>query len=243
MRFMAWGLTETGYFRSNNEDAYFLSAIEGDLTNFPFFLVADGLGGHEGGEVASRIAVERAAQDLSLKKPLTGETVKEAFQAAHLAVLEAKKKMPELGDMGTTMTALAFDGSSAIVGNAGDSRTYILREGHLSQITRDHSYVQELIEAGLISKKEARFHPYRNVVTSVLGLESAFRTELFQLQAKLGDLFLLATDGLTEELSDEAIEKIMTSFSPEEACQVLISHALENGGKDNITVILVNLFT
>ncbi|MCR4433193.1 MAG: Stp1/IreP family PP2C-type Ser/Thr phosphatase [Caldiserica bacterium] len=243
MRFRAWGVTDKGYYRSNNEDAYFLSHAEGDLNSFPFFIVADGLGGHAWGEVASRLAVEKAASVLSEQKPPTPEALRKSFEEAHLNILRAKKENPEFGEMGTTMTALSFAGDLAFVGNCGDSRAYLFREGELRQITRDHSYVQELVDSGLITKKEARYHPYRNVVTGVLGLEGSFRTDIFSLEVKEGDVFLLATDGLTEELSDELFQKIVSSNPPETLLYELLSQALDHGGQDNITLIVVHLLT
>jgi protein phosphatase len=241
MNFRAWGITDRGYYRSNNEDAYFLSQTEGDLNSFPFFLVADGLGGHAWGEVASRIAVEKAASVLSQLKPPTEKAVRQAFEEAHYGILEAKREKPEYLEMGTTMTALSLSGNLALFGNCGDSRAYLLREGSLRQITKDHSYVQKLVDSGLISKKEARYHPYRNVVTGVLGIEGSFCVDVFTLEVKEEDVFLLATDGLTEEISDELLERIMNSNPPEILVYELLREALDRGGQDNITLIVVKL--
>ncbi len=243
MRFRAWGVTDKGYYRSNNEDAYFLSNAEGDLNSFPFFLVADGLGGHAWGEVASSIAVEKAARVLSEQKPPNPEVLRKSFEEAHLGILQAKREKPEYLEMGTTMTALSFAGNLALVGNCGDSRAYLFRDGDLWQVTKDHSYVQELVDSGLITKREARYHPYRNVVTGVLGLEGSFRTDIFSLETKEEDIFLLATDGLTEELSDELLKKIISSNPPETLIYELLTQALEHGGQDNITLIVVHLLT
>lgn len=242
MKFRAWGITDRGYYRPNNEDAYFLSQNEGDLDSFPFFLVADGLGGHAWGEVASRIAVERAASILSQYKPPTEKDLRRAFEEAHHGILKAKGEEPEYMEMGTTMTALSLSKNLALFGNCGDSRAYLFRDKHLRQITKDHSYVQKLVDAGLISQKEARFHPYRNVVTGVLGIEGSFRVDIFPLEVEEEDLFLLATDGLTEELSDELLEGIMNSNPPEILIYELLRQALDHGGQDNITLIVVKLF-
>lgn len=243
MKFKAWGITDKGYYRSNNEDAFYLSHNEGDLCLFPFFIVADGLGGHAFGEVASRLAVERTSKILSKSGPPYSESLKMAFREAHQGILKEKEGNPNFQEMGTTMTALWFREDIALVGNCGDSRAYLFRDSKLMQVSRDHSYVQELVDRGLITPKEARFHPYRNIVTGVLGIENSFRTDVFPLEIKEGDLFLLTTDGLTEELRDEEIEKIIATHSPENLIYELLSQALDRGGQDNISLIVVKLLT
>ncbi|MCR4428180.1 MAG: Stp1/IreP family PP2C-type Ser/Thr phosphatase [Caldiserica bacterium] len=243
MKFKAWGVTDKGYYRSNNEDAIHLSHEEGDLNLFPFFIVADGLGGHAFGEVASRLAVERASEILFKSGSPDHEVLKSAFREAHQGILKAKEENPDYQEMGTTMTALWLKENYALVGNCGDSRAYLFRNSHLLQISKDHSYVQELIDRRLITAREARFHPYRNIVTGVLGLEGSFRTDVFPVETREGDLFLLTTDGLTEELSDEEIEKIIATHPPENLIYELLSQALDRGGQDNISFIVVNLLT
>lgn len=243
MKFKAWGITDKGYYRSNNEGAFHLSHNEGDLNLFPFFIVADGLGGHAFGEVASRLAVEITANFLSSNKPPNPEALKMAFREAHNGILKEKERNPDFQEMGTTMTALWLKEDIALVGNCGDSRAYLFRDSKLRQVSRDHSYVQELVDRGVITQKETRFHPYRNIVTGVLGIENSFRADVFSLKIEEGDLFLLTTDGLTEELQDEEIEKIIAAHSPENLIYELLSQALDRGGQDNISIVVVHLLT
>ncbi|MEI6309677.1 MAG: protein phosphatase 2C domain-containing protein [bacterium] len=241
MRFQAVGLTDRGLLRPLNEDAYFLSAQRGLTDGLPFFLVADGLGGLAGGAQASRLAVETASAFLLDSDLSPAERLQESFRQGRQAILAKQRSSPSLSEMATTLTALALSGDSGWVGNIGDSRTYLLRQGALRQISLDHSWVAEQMRAGALSKQAARRHPYRNVVTRVLGGLDEPSADIFPLLLKAGDRFLLASDGLFTELPDATLGRLAASADLTQAAEELRQAALHRGGQDNITLILIEL--
>lgn len=241
MRFQAVGLTDQGHHRPDNEDAYFLSAQRGLTDRLPFFLVADGLGGLAGGAQASRLAVETVSAFLVDSDLPPAERLQESFQQGHQAILAGQQSSPSLSEMATTLTVLLLSGDSAWVGNVGDSRTYLLRQGAIRQISLDHSWVAEQVRAGFLSEQAAQRHPYRNVVTRVLGGLEEPSADIFPLLLQAGDRFLLASDGLFGELPDTTLDTLAASPDLTHAAEELRQAALDRGGHDNITLILIEL--
>lgn len=229
--------TDTGRVRAHNEDS---ALAEGSV-----FVVADGMGGHAAGEVASGIVVE-TMRELVAREALTSDDVPRQLLLANERILEAVRAHPEQKGMGTTATGLvlvAAGGSDHwVVFNVGDSRVYRWIGGALSQLTVDHSEVQELVDAGVITEAEARVHPARNVVTRSLGTDYAYHADTWVLPPYAGERFVICSDGLTNELSDEQVREILQANpDPQSASDELVRAALEAGGKDNVTVVVVNL--
>jgi serine/threonine protein phosphatase PrpC len=233
--------TDTGQVRTKNEDA----ALIGDA----IFAVADGMGGHAAGEVASQVAVE-AFESSTAGGVGDEDDIVEAVRAANQAVLDRADDEPELAGMGTTLTALALvpgpaDGSGTgelVIANVGDSRAYLFREGDLTQLTRDHSLVEDLVQEGRLSPEEARTHPQRNILTRVLGNDSDVEPDVFRADPVRGDRYLLCSDGLSNEVDDERAAAVLRRLAdPDDAARELVRLANENGGRDNITVVVVDV--
>jgi len=236
--------SDRGRIRPGNEDALLADGETG------LFAVADGMGGHAAGEVASRVAIEAlrsAAQNAPGETGPSASTnarkwLASSVEAANRAVYEAARADPRLGGMGTTLTALYIHPPIACYAHVGDSRMYRLRGGRLQQITRDHTWVQEQVDAGLLSPAQAAVHPQRSVLTRAVGTSDAVAVESADLGAEPGDLFLLASDGLTGMLTDDQIAAVlMNGTSLDGIADDLIREANARGGVDNITVVLVRL--
>lgn len=225
-------LTDTGCVRERNEDAY---AAHPELG---LWVVADGMGGVSGGEIASAIAVETIVRAVE-----KGATLTAAMGDAHEAILSAAAAGQGSLGMGTTAVALRLDGVRYELAWVGDSRAYVLEQGQpLRQLTRDHSYVQVLLDRGLIDSEQAAFHPYRHVITQVLGSPESPEIDADHLNGEVqpGDWLLVCTDGLNGELSDAEIGVLVQEAeSAEPAARALVKAALERGGHDNVTVILL----
>jgi serine/threonine protein phosphatase PrpC len=236
------GLSDVGCQRENNEDrfAYWEPvddkefAVKGRL-----FSVADGMGGHEGGAEASRIALETVEEIYSGAE---GNDIRvillNAFQSAHQRILQYADTHPELQGMGTTCTAVALRGLDLYYSHIGDSRLYLVRENSIYRLTRDQSYVGKLVEQGIISTEEAGTHPQRHILTSALGAGSEVVPECPEepLSLESGDVLVLCTDGLWSLLAEADVQAVVASKSPEDACKELIKMARHQGGPDNITV-------
>ncbi len=231
-----WGAaTDVGRVRSNNQDAPL--AVE------HLFAVADGMGGHKGGEVAARLAV-RTLED-SFTEP-TADTLVEAVRHANAAIFALASGDHELRGMGTTLTAIApveDDGDETLaVVNVGDSRTYLLRDGELQQLTEDHSLVEEMVRDGRLSPSEAVEHPQRHIVTRALGIDSDVQVDSFAVIPYTGDRYLLCSDGLFGEVDESRIAATLRRLDdPDEAARELVRLANEGGGRDNITVVVVDV--
>lgn len=222
--------THTGHRRPHNEDAY---AVVPELG---LFVVADGMGGHEAGEVASRIVVDHVVEAVR-----DGETVADAASGAHEAVQAAVASGDGRHGMGATVVAARFQNDTFEVVWAGDSRAYRFG-GELERMTRDHSLVQEMVDMGALSESDARHHPERSLITRAMGMPDADEMGVESLRGRLyaGQRLLLCSDGLTGELPDREIERLLREFpDPERAVDQLVDAALEAGGSDNITVVLV----
>ena len=233
----AGAATDVGKVRQINEDRY--------LADERLFAVADGVGGHQAGEVASQTSVETL-----LKTFMEGEHTTEglimAFEAANQAVWQLAQGSREKRGMGTTLTALALvqeDGEEQLaLANVGDSRAYLLQQGELIQLTEDHSLVEELVRDGKLTPAEAQVHPQRSIITRALGMEPAIEVDSWEIIPFTGDRILLCSDGLTNELSDERIASTLRQLAdPQEAAHDLVRQARASGGSDNITVVVVDV--
>jgi serine/threonine protein phosphatase PrpC len=229
--------TDVGRMRKNNEDSY--------LSAKPVAAVADGMGGHSAGEVASAIAIEELAA-LGERGPWENETaatddLKQAILRANRRIREMAASDRKLNGMGTTLVALLQDGDMVHVANVGDSRGYLLRQGELSQVTIDHSLVQELVDDGRLSPEDAERHPQRSVITRALGIDPEVEFDLFTYKLQVGDRLLLCSDGLSDVVEPTQIRNVLLRVrSPQKAARQLVTVANEQGGPDNITVIVVD---
>ena len=224
--------TDIGYVRDHNEDSLIIIP--------PLFAVADGMGGHEAGEIASEITVNTLAE--LAPSHLDAEGLTAAVEAANYNVMKAPRQGIGRDGMGTTLTAAMLEGERLLIAQVGDSRAYLLHKGHLQQITRDHSLMADLIEAGQITPEEARVHPNRSVITRAIGSDIHMRPDIYELNVDAGDRILLCSDGLSSIISNNAIESIMRRQSDAQHCaDELVTAALENGGADNVTVVVADV--
>ncbi|PWL91943.1 MAG: Stp1/IreP family PP2C-type Ser/Thr phosphatase [Eggerthellales bacterium] len=224
--------TDIGYVRDHNEDSLIIIP--------PLFAVADGMGGHEAGEIASEITVNTLAE--LAPSHLDAEGLTAAVEAANYNVMKAPRQGIGRDGMGTTLTAAMLEGERLLIAQVGDSRAYLLHKGHLQQITRDHSLMADLIEAGQITPEEARVHPNRSVITRAIGSDIHMRPDIYELNVDAGDRILLCSDGLSSMISNNAIESIMRRQSDAQHCaDELVTAALENGGADNVTVVVADV--
>jgi PPM family protein phosphatase len=230
------GLSDRGRKRSTNEDAFAVSPEHG------VYVVCDGMGGAAAGEVASSVAVEEMVKHLQARTPETPlpQAAEQAIRAANEAIYGLAQHNSKLSGMGTTLVALVAEENRAWVLNVGDSRGYRFRAGTLEQITIDHSLVDEQVRAGRMNSEEAKRSPLRNVITRALGTQSSVTPDVFPLDTEPGDLFLLCSDGLTRELSDDLLASMLANDLPiGELCERLIGAANKAGGNDNITCLLI----
>ena len=228
----AAGLTDPGLQRGGNEDALLLEP--------PLYAVADGMGGHRAGEIASRVAVEALLADAP--RTADSKALGRAVRTANRAVMDAAEKSRTRAGMGTTLTAIMVDGTLLAVAHVGDSRAYLLHEGVLERLTQDHSMVADLVRQGSLTEEDARFHPQRSVITRALGSDPNMAADTFDVRAAVGDRVLLCSDGLSSMLTDDHIAEILrTAPDPQAATHGLVDAANRAGGYDNITVIVVDL--
>ena len=243
MNLTALGKTDQGQVRSNNEDNFFLDEKLGLL------VVADGMGGHASGETASKLAVNVMRDYFQGSRQVIGNgnssyseitnRLNSAIGLANLAVFEAAQSSPQLKGMGTTIAAVCLNGNQLSIAHIGDSRVYLLRSGSIEQLTDDHSLVQEQIKHELITKEEAAKSEMKNILTKALGVSADTEAALDELTMFDGDILLLCSDGLYNMVSDETMLDIVSlAGTASAACDALINTANENGGKDNITVVL-----
>lgn len=238
IRAITGAATDVGRVRVGNEDSY--------LCTDRLFFVADGMGGHSAGEVASAIAVTTLASslaDLDSVAP-TSERVAAAVRDANSAIFVEAMHDSRKAGMGTTLTGLVLTdpaGHRVVVTNVGDSRTYLWRHGELRQVTKDHSHVQSLVDRGAITRAEARVHFQRNIVLRAMGIDSMVDVDTFDLEIEDDDRFIVCSDGLVDEADDDEIEsQIRQSISPQDLADRLVALANENGGRDNTTVVVVD---
>lgn len=233
------GLTDPGLLRTVNQDDYYIDP------DGRFFVVADGMGGHAGGQEASQIATEAIQRYLGKHWQSvipSDELLIGAIGEANQAILDDQQSHPERSDMGTTAVVVMFRQEQPWFTHVGDSRLYRFRASQLEQITDDHTWVARAMKAGDITPEQARIHPWRHVLSQCLGRKDLPPVEVERLDVKPGDRLLLCSDGLTEELSDEVITSFLhPSLSGDQAAAKLVEAAKEQGGRDNITVVIVEV--
>jgi serine/threonine protein phosphatase PrpC len=244
----SFGQTDRGKVRKSNQDNILLNR---DLR---LFIVADGMGGHACGEVASELACRTVNGHLQTRLAVGADTgspensagitalLEEAYRIAHEAILEHSRKLPEGQIMGTTLSLLLFRGNSVYLAHVGDSRIYRLRGDHLEKLTKDHTEVQGLVDVGMIAEEDAENHRLSHVLTRVMGVRDRCRPDIRILDVTPSDRFLLSSDGLFRDLTLSAVEEIMAGDAPvPEKCALLIAQALDAGARDNVSVIVVEV--
>lgn len=239
-------LTDKGCVRENNEDhiGVFVPLDNQRHDAAALLIVADGMGGHQGGEVASRLAVEVIRQICAESQGLSySDSLGQAFAAANSVILERAGENPALLGMGSTATALLLNGQDAWFAHIGDSRLYRQRGGALLQLSEDHSLVSEMVKAGLMTPDQAVRHPSRNIITRALGSDAEAMPQVTDqpFDVRAGDRFLLCSDGLHDLVSEAEMLEAISGPSPEVACQALVELAKERGGKDNISLIVAEV--
>jgi len=234
---LKWGATtDVGMVRQQNEDAFH---AEENL-----YIVADGMGGHNAGEVASALAVStvRSGARMGIR---TADQFRELVQQANTAIYTASLDDSTQSGMGTTFTGVAVipgEEPRILIANVGDSRTYLFRSGALTRLSVDHSYVQELVNEGIITPEEARVHPRRNIVTRAMGIDRFVQVDVFSHLVRTGDRLVLCSDGLVDEVADIDIARVLTEHSdPQDTAEALVLVANANGGRDNTTVIVLDI--
>jgi PPM family protein phosphatase len=240
VRFTCAGRTDVGVVRSGNEDAFLMLPEQG------VFIVADGMGGHAAGEVASEMAVRiigKAIEDIAGQAdPDAADRIRNGIIEANSSIFQRTLVEQDKRGMGTTATAMVINGSRYLIGQVGDSRAYVFREEQLYQITKDHSYVQEQVDAGYLTPEQARTHPYSNVITRCVGANADVIPDIYVGALRSGDVFLLASDGLTGMLEDQDLHNLMERIkSPGELVDKLIMEANRRGGLDNVTTIVIRI--
>jgi protein phosphatase len=227
--------THIGLVRASNQDALLLNPGKFDL-----YGVADGMGGHKAGDIASLMAVSLVRRFLNDLKP-TRANLRRGIEEANLMIYEEQLNHPDLSGMGTTLTVIWEDKKRILLGHVGDSRCYRLHGGQLKQVSQDHSMVAELVRDGVITPEEARRHPYRNIITRALGTAETVEVDVTEIEKAKGDIYLICSDGLSEYVDEDQMQKILTSRELEDAADLLLSLALEGGGRDNISLVLAEV--
>lgn len=242
MKIYAAARTDVGKIRELNEDNYFSSEKE------RFFLVADGMGGHAAGEIASDIAARVVSGfflDHTSTETPSEETLVDAIQAANRLIFEEASSSDERKGMGTTIVTSYFYDGSAVIGHVGDSRAYLVRNGLIECLTEDHSWVNIQVRMGNITKEQAVYHPLKNIITKALGIQEDVEVDLTKMTVKHGDYLVLCSDGLTGMVDDDTIREIIlddeTFPSLEDKVEGLVQEALDNGGEDNVTVVIMRI--
>ena len=240
MSILVSGSTDIGRIRRSNEDAY------GVYPDLNLYVVADGMGGHVAGEVASRLAVEAIRSYFATTRNNPGslppdQLLIQAVQQANESIIQTSKEDPRLVGMGTTAVAVLIDQGTAYIGHVGDSRAYLLRNEEIKQLTQDHSLLNEYLQKGLITPENSEGYPYKHIITRALGSHPLVEVDLQTIDLEPGDCFLLCTDGLTNMLNQEDIRSILTTMDHdlEKGCRRLIEVANSKGGEDNITTVLI----
>ena len=232
--------TNVGMIRPGNEDAFYTDAADG------LFIVADGMGGHAAGEIASEMAVTILARELKpvhqIDDAVVG-TVSRALKQANSEIFQRTIAEVDKQGMGTTASLLIMRDGKYLIGQVGDSRVYLLREGTLTQLTKDHSYVQEQVDAGFLTPEQARYHPYSNVITRCVGASADVEPDTYAGDVRSGDTFLVASDGLTGMVDDRRLQTLLQNkvASAQRVVDSLIAEANGRGGLDNITAIVVRV--
>jgi serine/threonine protein phosphatase PrpC len=236
--------SDKGMVRELNEDSY---KIITDCPGIPFiFIIADGMGGHKSGDVASKTAVDfvssyiRQFPKVFSEEGNIIESIRDIVKKANTNVFIESNKHESNSGMGTTFIIAVVSDNQLYIGHVGDSRVYAIREGYIKRLTTDHSYVEELIQTGSLTREEAENHPDKNIITRALGCSEDIEVDVYTREMLPDDYIIMCTDGLTNKLSEVEIKEIVEgSADPEQACKELIKKANEKGGEDNITVIII----
>ena len=202
--------------------------------------VADGMGGHKGGDIASMMAVSLVKRFLSDVKP-THEQLRKGIEEANQMIYEEQLYRSDLDGMGTTLTVIWEDKNRILLGHVGDSRAYLLRDQKLRQVSQDHSMVAEMVRDGLITEEEARRHPYRNIITRALGTDETVDVDVTEIEKRAGDIYLICSDGLSEYVREEQMRQLLLEHGLEEAADLMLNLALKGGGRDNISLVIAEV--
>jgi serine/threonine protein phosphatase PrpC len=234
--------TDKGLLREINEDSCMI--IPGCSSSPYAFIIADGMGGHNCGEIASRMAVDSVSEFIRqnsgrLNSSNMQQELRAAVEQANSAVYKKSMESDEFSGMGTTLTMAVIDGNTLTAAHVGDSRLYLIRGGEIRQLTQDHSYIGELLRNGTLTREEAENHPRRNIITRAVGCTPEILVDIISQEIEEYDIFVLCTDGLTNKICEDEISGIVRDNEPEEACLRLIEAAIRQGGDDNITVIVI----
>ncbi len=223
--------THQGLVRASNQDNW--------LAEASLFGVADGMGGHRGGETASRVALEVFQKAIGKKKP-DATHIRRAVEAANRRVYDMSQEDESLQGMGTTMSMVWVGKQKLFIAHVGDSRVYRFRNGELTQITEDHSFVAELVRNSIITPEMAKTHPHRNIITRAVGVDPMVEVDVLEEELQKDDLWLICSDGLHGIVEDEEIRQTLADLELEEAAERLLAMALEGGGYDNVTFVLIS---
>ena len=227
--------THIGLVRASNQDALLL-----EPGKYGLYGVADGMGGHKAGDIASMMAVTLMKRFLSDVKP-TGEQLRKGIEEANQMIYEEQLYRSELSGMGTTLTVIWEDKKRIFLGHVGDSRAYLLRDNTLRQVSQDHSMVAEMVRDGLITQEEALRHPYRNIITRALGTDTTVDVDVTEIEKRAGDIYLLCSDGLSEYVREEQMRQLLLDHDLEEAADLMLNLALKGGGRDNISLVIAEV--
>jgi protein phosphatase len=242
----AWGKTDTGLVRPENQDAFYIDLLYEQ--GIALCVVCDGMGGAKAGGVASKLAAEMFVEGvkerlkLNMSPKYIASIAEEAVDKANAEIFEKSMTDSTCSGMGTTLVSVITDGSEAVILNVGDSRAYVIDENGIQRITRDHSVVEDLLIMGDLTREEARTHPRKNLITRALGTESTVKCDLYNRKVKKGESILLCSDGLTNMVEEqEILYEVLHGGEKEQACDRLIDIANSRGGRDNITVVLLEI--
>lgn len=227
--------THIGKVRSSNQDALLLQDGAHGL-----YGVADGMGGHRGGDVASQMAVVLLGRVLEGKDP-SEALLRAGIEEVNQMIFTEQLHNRDLSGMGTTLTVLWEDSDRLLLGHVGDSRAYHIRAGKIRQVSQDHSMVADLVRDGVLTEEQARVHPYRNIITRALGTADTIEVDVTELDRREGDKFLLCSDGLSEYVRPEEMLEILTKTPAEDAAEIMLQMALDGGGQDNITLLIAEV--
>ena len=227
--------THIGKVRASNQDAVLVRQGK-----FGLFGVADGMGGHKAGDVASKMAVAVVERTLKDAQP-SADLLRAAIQESNRMIYEEQLGNPDYSGMGTTMTVIWEDRGRVLLGHVGDSRAYRIRKDRIAQVSLDHSMVAEMVRNGYLTEREARVHPYRNIITRALGTEESVEVDVEELDKEAGDIYLLCSDGLSEYVQADQMLKVIRRNTLEKAADILLNLALDGGGRDNISLVLAEV--
>ena len=238
-----WGLTDPGNIRQQNQDSYAIVPFGRDRV---LMIVCDGMGGAKSGNVASSLAVEvftgevRRTQKAGMTPEKAAAMLRSALELANRAVYEQSQLSEDFTGMGTTLSVLWMSDNFVYIGHVGDSRVYLLRDGEFKQMTLDHSLVEQLVREGVLTEEEAQNHPMRNIITRAIGTDESVEVDVVVEERRKGDLWLACSDGLHGLVDDRQMRDALRQYAPEKAADVLLKAALDAGGRDNVTLVIVH---